>query len=58
VSLGVAALGVGRLLSPAFDGWIEGRDLALGAIVVGVVALSYGVARASASRPLVTRGPA
>ena len=45
VSLIVAALGAARLLSPLIDGWIEGRELLFGAIVVGVVAIGYVVAR-------------
>jgi high-affinity nickel-transport protein len=44
-SLGVAALGVGKLLSPTIDGWSEGRELAFGGIVVAVMGLSYLVAR-------------
>lgn len=48
VSLLVAALGVGKLLSPAFDGWSDGKELAFGAVVVGVIALSYGLAVALA----------
>lgn len=48
VSLLVAALGVGRLLSPAVGGWSEGKELALGTVVVGVIALSYWFAMAMA----------
>ncbi|MBP6675701.1 MAG: nickel transporter [Vitreoscilla sp.] len=55
VSLLVAAVGVGKLLSPAFDGWSEGKDLALGTLVVGVIALSYlfamAVARTRSGQP-------
>jgi high-affinity nickel-transport protein len=45
VSLLVAALGLGKLLSPAIEGWSEGKELAFGAVVVGVIALSYAAAR-------------
>lgn len=48
VSLLVAALGVGKLLSPAVGGWSEGKELALGTVVVGVIALSYLFAMAMA----------
>jgi high-affinity nickel-transport protein len=53
VSLLVAALGLGRLLSPAVDGWSEGKGLAFGTVVVGVMAFSYLAARmlAAAARP-------
>lgn len=48
VSLLVAALGVGKLLSPAVGGWSEGKELALGAVVVGVIGLSYWFAMTAA----------
>jgi len=48
VSLLVAALGVGKLLSPSFDGWSDGKELAFGAVVVGTIALSYLFAMAVA----------
>lgn len=50
VSLLLAALGAGKMLSPAIDGWSEGKELWFGATVVAIVALSYLVARASVSR--------
>ena len=45
VSLLVAALGVAKLVSPAFDNWSKGQELAFGVVVVLVLAISYGVAR-------------
>jgi high-affinity nickel-transport protein len=48
VSLLVAALGAGRLLSPAIDGWSDGKEAVLGAAVVGLVTLAYGAATAYA----------
>ena len=44
VSLLVAALGVARWTSPAFEAWTEGRELAFGATVLAVIALGYGLA--------------
>ena len=44
VSLLVAALGVAKLLSPAIEGWSDGKEVALGAVVVGVMTASYLVA--------------
>jgi high-affinity nickel-transport protein len=48
VSLLVAALGVAKLASPAIDRWSDGKELAFGSVVVGVIALSYLTARALA----------
>ncbi len=45
VSLLVAALGIGKLISPAIEDWSSGKELALGGLVLAVVALSYLVAR-------------
>ena len=45
VSLLVAALGLGKVLSPTLDGWTDGKELAFGAVVVAVIALSYRLAR-------------
>lgn len=45
VSLLVAALGLGKLLSPAIDAWTDGKELAFGAVVVAVIGLSYLLAR-------------
>ncbi len=50
VALLVAAFGVAKLALPAVDAWSGGRELAFGAIVVGVIASSYVVARALAQR--------
>jgi high-affinity nickel-transport protein len=52
VSLLVGALGVAKMLSPAFDGWAEGKELMFGAIVVVTVGLSYGLARGLARHSL------
>ena len=54
VSLLVAGLGVGKLLSPAVERWTDGRELAFGAVVVGVIAAGYAAGFAAArllSRP-------
>jgi high-affinity nickel-transport protein len=45
VSLLIAGFGVARLLSPAVAGWSEGRELAMGGVVVLVVATSCLLAR-------------
>jgi len=57
VSLLIAAMGIGKLLSPAFQGWTEGRELAFGAAVVVVIALGY-VFAISLSRKIRTLGRA
>lgn len=44
VSLLVAALGIARWTSPAFEAWTEGRELAFGTTVLAVIALGYGLA--------------
>ena len=44
VSMLVAALGVAKLLSPAIEGWSGGKEVAVGAIVIGVIGASYLVA--------------
>lgn len=41
VSLLVAAIGTAKLVSPAFDQWADGREMAFGALVVGVIASSF-----------------
>jgi high-affinity nickel-transport protein len=41
----VGGLGLAKMLSPAFDGWTEGKELMFGAIVVATVAGSYVAAR-------------
>ena len=41
VSLMVAALGIGKMLSPSLEGWSDGKELMFGASVVGLIALSY-----------------
>jgi high-affinity nickel-transport protein len=65
VSLLVAALGIGKLLSPSVDGWSGGKELMFGAIVVGVIAASYLLAcwvarkrpqEGGALAPLMTKG--
>lgn len=45
VSLLVAGLGAARLLSAPFEGWTEGKELAIGLTVILAMLLSYGVAR-------------
>ena len=52
ISLLVAAYGAARLLSPTLDAWGDGKELALGLGVGGVVALSFLVAL-RLSRPAV-----
>ena len=49
-SLLVAGLGVARWVSPAFERWTDGRELAFGATVVAVMVAGYLVALASAAR--------
>ncbi len=52
VSLLVAALGASRLASGWVDGWLEGKELAIGLSVVALIALSYLLAcRLAARRP-------
>lgn len=41
VSLLVAALGTAKLVSPAFEQWADGRDVAFGGLVVAVIATSF-----------------
>jgi nickel/cobalt transporter (NiCoT) family protein len=41
VSLLVAALGTAKLVSPAFDQWADGREVAFGVLVVAVIATSF-----------------
>jgi len=55
VSLLVAALGLGKLLSHAIHSWSEDEELILGVVVVGVIALSYLVAWALARGPNAER---
>jgi len=43
-SLVVAAIGVGKVAMPDVDGWLDGRELALGVAVNAIVALRYTVA--------------
>jgi high-affinity nickel-transport protein len=45
VSLLVAAMGIAKLVSPSIDAWSDGKELAFGAVVVAVIALSYVAAR-------------
>jgi hypothetical protein len=44
VSLLVAALGAAKLASPSFDQWADGREIAFGGLVVGVIATSFVIA--------------
>jgi high-affinity nickel-transport protein len=41
VSLMVAAIGTARMASSWVDGWLEGRELAIGISVVALIGLSY-----------------
>ena len=50
VSLLVAALGISRLVSPAFEAWSDGKELAFGALLVLSLAASYLLARGLAAR--------
>ncbi len=50
VSLLVAMLGAARLVAPAFAAWSEGRGLAFGAAVIGVVSISFLAGRSLARR--------
>lgn len=45
VSLLVAAFGVAKLAAPWVEDWSDGKELALGAVVVTVMAGSYAIAR-------------
>lgn len=58
VSLLVAALVIGKLLSPSFDGWSQGKELFFGTIVVAVIAGSYITARLLARSAGVGSKPA
>ena len=58
VSLLVAALGVGKMVSPAFDAWSDGKALPFGATVVVVITLSYLLAWTLARRFALQRSPA
>jgi len=44
VSLLVAALGAGRMASGRVDGWLEGKELAIGLAVIALVGLSFVMA--------------
>jgi high-affinity nickel-transport protein len=44
ISLLVATFGLAKMLSPAIDAWSEGKELAFGFALVGVIAASYFVA--------------
>jgi high-affinity nickel-transport protein len=50
ISLGVAALGIARWLSPHVDGWADDQGLAIGLVVMLVLAASYALARFLAQR--------
>jgi len=52
VSLLVAGLGLGKLVSPWIDQWSEGKELMFGAVVVLLIAVSYLVALWLARRAL------
>jgi high-affinity nickel-transport protein len=50
VSLLVAAFGAAKLMLPAVDAWSDGKELALGSLVVAVVALSFSASMLLARR--------
>ncbi len=50
VSLLVAAIGIGRMASGWIDGWLEGKELAIGLSVIVLIGASYLVARLAASK--------
>jgi nickel/cobalt transporter (NiCoT) family protein len=52
ISLLVAAFGLAKMLSPAIDAWSEGKELAFGFALVGVIAASYFVALRLTRRPM------
>ncbi|MDR2837331.1 MAG: nickel transporter [Azonexus sp.] len=52
VSLLVAAFGAAKLLSPAIDAWSDGKELAFGAALVAVIALSFIMAVRLTRRPV------
>ena len=41
VSLLIAGLGIGKLVSPLIQDWSEGKELAFGAVVLAVMLASY-----------------
>jgi len=51
VSLLVAGLGLGKLASPWFEQWADGKELTFGALVMLVMAAGYLLARHLARRP-------
>lgn len=55
VSLLVAVFGLAKLLSPAIDGWSEGKELLFGALLMGAIALSFLLALQLARRPALPR---
>lgn len=57
VSLLVAALGIARWASPAFEDWTEGRELAFGLMVLAVVSAGYLLALVWARRRPVAHPP-
>ncbi|MDR2187128.1 MAG: nickel transporter [Azonexus sp.] len=52
VSLLVAAFGAAKLLLPAIDAWSDGKELAFGAALVAVIALSFVMAVRLTRRPV------
>lgn len=54
ISLLVAAFGLAKLAVPAVDAWSEGKELAFGAVLVGVVAFSFLFAVRLTRRPALT----
>ena len=55
VSLLVAALSFGKMVSPLIDKWSDGKEMVFGCILVSIIAVSYLVASALATRRQVGR---
>jgi high-affinity nickel-transport protein len=55
VALLVAAFGAAKLALPPVDAWSDGKELAFGAVVVGLIGTSFVIARGLALRDLARR---
>lgn len=53
ISLLVATLGALRMASDHFEGWLDGKELAIGLVVIGLTAAGYGAACWMAARQRV-----
>jgi uncharacterized membrane protein YidH (DUF202 family) len=56
LSLAIAALGAWRYASPAAAQWLEGRELAIGVGLLGVLAAAFVLALAGARRAVPVSG--